>query len=83
MIKRASVLVGTLVLTLLLSACARGPARTDNDTHRETLAQNEKKPVSTAVVHNGQGNPRRVLIAYFTYPDNTDAKPFIPRNTTS
>lgn len=74
MIKRASVLVGTLVLTLLLSACARGPARTDNDTHRETLAQNEKKPVSTAVVHNGQGNPRRVLIAYFTYPDNTDAQ---------
>lgn len=74
MVKRAAVLVGTLVLTLILSACARGPARTDNDTHRETLAQTEKQPVSTAVVHNGQGNPRRVLIAYFTYPDNTDAK---------
>ena len=74
MIKRASVLVGTLIVTLLLSACARGPARTDNDTHRETLAQNEKKPVSTEVVRNGQGNPRRVLITYFTYPDNTDAQ---------
>ena len=63
-----------LIVTLLLSACARGPARTDNDTHRETLAQNEKKPVSTEVVRNGQGNPRRVLITYFTYPDNTDAQ---------
>ena len=31
-------------------------------------------PVSTGVVHNPQGNPHKILVAYFTYPENTDAK---------
>lgn len=57
----------------LLSACARGPARTDNDTTAK-LWLRTKRSVSTEVVRNGQEIPRRVLITYFTYPDNTDAQ---------
>lgn len=74
MIKRTAALLGALALMMILSACSRDSARTDNDAHRETLSRQETKSVSTAVVHTSQGNPHRLLIAYFTYPDNTEAK---------
>lgn len=64
-----------MMVTASLTACGinkvvNGTAPSSSQSQGELA----NSPVSTSVVHNPQGNPHKILVAYFTYPENTDAK---------
>ena len=64
-----------MMVTASLTACGinevvNGTAPSSSQRQGELA----NSPVSTSVVHNPQGNPHKILVAYFTYPENTDAK---------
>ena len=64
-----------MMMTAFLTACGISDI-TGKSSSSGNLSQKEltNPTVSASVVHHPQGNPHKILIAYFTYPENTDAK---------
>lgn len=73
--KKVLGLACAMMMTAFLTACGISDI-TGKSSSSGNLSQKEltNPTVSASVVHHPQGNPHKILIAYFTYPENTDAK---------
>lgn len=71
--KELIIAVCSFTVMAVLTAC--GPAvtgKTEGSSAQTMELENQK--TSASVIHNPMGNSHKILIAYFTYPENTDAK---------
>lgn len=72
---KKELIIAVCSLTMMAALTACGPAvtgKTEGSSAQTMELENQK--TSASVIHNPMGNSHKILIAYFTYPENTDAK---------
>lgn len=75
--KQVIAVLCAVMVTASLTACGGGStsgAGTQASQGQTQQGNYENPQVSTSIVHHEQGNPHKILVAYFTYPENTDAR---------
>lgn len=72
--KAASLLVSLLIGSMLFAGCTSKQASSGSAAAEEKTASAAKiRTTSTNIVKSKDGNPKKILVAYFSYADNTDA----------
>ena len=71
--KELIIAICSLAMMATLTACGLGATGKAEGTSAQTM-ELENQKTSSSIIRNPEGNTHKILIAYFTYPENTDAK---------